>query len=222
MKTLLAVIAALVLLACSPSVLAQHNVALSYTQAVVQPTTPPGTCPGSGSYLTITGNQLLRGTASGAEAVIQTSSAPVVAFADTAVIAGMTYFYEVTAGNCNGFGKVSNEISVTIPNPVVPSAPTGLQVTAVADNKTANPQIFSRTLQWNTVNFGGQLVYYNVRREDTGKNNWLVLNSTPMAFPTFFDDTEKKGGQYGYQVQAWTLSAGGGSWSPTLFTGVTN
>lgn len=214
--------AAALLMLAAPAV-AQHTVNFSYNQAAIQPQTPPATCP-DGTTPVVLNNSLYRSTAPGKEAAPATavSKTPVTTFTDQP--GGGTFYYTVTATDCKGESPFSNEISVNVPsNPVVPGAPSGLQVTAVADNKNANPPIYSRSFQWNTVTVaGGVAVYYNIRREVTGTNQWVQLNSSPLIFPAYFDDAEAKGAQYGFQVQAWTLNAGAGAWSPTLFTGVTN
>jgi hypothetical protein len=219
MRTALGTIAALLLLATPAN--AQHTVSLSFNQGVVQPGTPP--CP-DGSTPTVQKNSLYRATASGKEVAppVSVSKAPVTSFTDQP--GGGTFFYTVTATDCMGESPMSAEVSVVVPaTPILPAAPTGLMVTGVADNTSATPPIYSRSFQWNAVTVSGSpVVYYNIRREVTGTNAWKILNPSPLQFPSYFDDTEEKGTLYGYQVQAWTLKDGGGSWSATLFTGPTN
>lgn len=237
MKRLFVVCAAVFCAALPQPLLAQQlkaatsprSVQLNWTQAVIQVLTPPAKCP-DGSTPTITNNLMYRSTTAGAEAApaINASAAPAPAtsYNDATVLPGGTYFYKVSATDCAGESGMSNEVGPeVIPNNApLPGAPTGLQVTAVADNKSATPPIYSRSLQWNSVQFGSpaQIVYYNIYREITGTNVYVKLNPSPLLFPAYFDDTEAKGALYGYRVTAWTLTAGEGPHSATEFTGVTN
>ena len=56
-------------------------------------------------------------------------SATLLTYTDTAVVAGTTYWYEVTAVNSVGESGPSNEVSATVPL-LVPAAPSGLTATA--------------------------------------------------------------------------------------------
>lgn len=56
-------------------------------------------------------------------------SATALTYTDTAVVAGTTYWYEVTAVNSAGESGPSNEVSATVPL-LVPAAPSGLTATA--------------------------------------------------------------------------------------------
>lgn len=98
-----------------------HLVTLTWTQSP-NPTCTPTACP-------VTGNQVLRGTATGQETLLATLSTPSTQYVDNTVQAGLTYFYEVTAVNANGASGPSAEVSAVIPNQVVPNAPTGLTAT---------------------------------------------------------------------------------------------
>jgi hypothetical protein len=107
-----------------------HSVTLSWTQSVI----PTGaTCPaGGGTSTAVTANSVYRATAAGGEgttpyAVLAT---PSTTYTDTTVTVGTTYFYTVTATNCAGSSPQSSEASATIPNPLVPNAPTGFAATA--------------------------------------------------------------------------------------------
>lgn len=106
-----------------------HSVTLSWTQGVVQ---AGATCPaGSGTTNTaVTGNNIYRGTTAGGEGSTAIASIPAnVTYVDTAVVAGQMYFYQLTSVNCSGESNPrSSEVSVTVPNPVAPSAPTGVTV----------------------------------------------------------------------------------------------
>ncbi len=62
----------------------------------------------------ITGYTVMRGTTSGGETQLTTLGV-VLEYEDTGVEEGKTYFYQVRAVNDIGSGRVSNEVSVTIP-----------------------------------------------------------------------------------------------------------
>jgi hypothetical protein len=64
----------------------------------------------------ITGYIVMRGTTSGGETQLTTLGV-VLEYVDTGVEEGETYFYQVRAQNDIGPGRVSNEVSVTIPEP---------------------------------------------------------------------------------------------------------
>lgn len=100
-----------------------HSVNLTWTQGAV----PAGaTCPSGSGSTAVTSNSVYRATTAGAEAkpALSVSSAPLTAYSDTAVTAGTTYFYKITATNCTSESAMSSELTVTIPNPLAPSAPT--------------------------------------------------------------------------------------------------
>ena len=56
-------------------------------------------------------------------------SATVLTFTDTAVVAGTTYWYEVTSVNASGESGPSNEVSATVPLNA-PNPPSGLVASA--------------------------------------------------------------------------------------------
>lgn len=60
----------------------------------------------------ITGYSIYRGTATGAETLIQTISSG-TSYVDNTVSGGTTYYYRVTANNANGSGALSNEVAMT-------------------------------------------------------------------------------------------------------------
>ena len=130
---------ALLLIACIPSIAqahprkqkqhgqltakaTSHSVTLNWTASTVPTGAPP-----------VTGYNVKRGTATGADTQLAAAGVAIT-FADTTVVAGTTYFYEVTALNqCNGPSPAaacesgpSNEISVTVPNNVAPNPPGNL------------------------------------------------------------------------------------------------
>jgi subtilisin len=81
----------------------------------------------------ITGFEVYRGTAAGG-ATLYATVGPDLAYVDTAVTNGATYWYQVAAINSAGVGTRSNEASVT-PAAVatVPSAPIGLSAQKLRD-----------------------------------------------------------------------------------------
>jgi hypothetical protein len=102
-----------------------HGVQLNWTQGA--PVTG-STCTGGGSTA-ITGNAVFRGSTAGGEGTtaLITFTTPTVSYLDSAVTAGSSYYYYVTAINCNGSSGPSNEVGPeVIPNNAVPNPPTGL------------------------------------------------------------------------------------------------
>lgn len=94
----------------NPNIPGAHQVLLNWTQST-----------GSG----ITGNNVYRGTASGAETLLYSSNTPITTYTDAGITNGATYYYKVTAVSAGGESGFSNEIGpLSIPTP--PPAPTGL------------------------------------------------------------------------------------------------
>ena len=89
-----------------PALAGSHTVVVSWTQST-----------SSG----VTGNNLYRGTASGAETLYQTFSTPTTTYTDTSVSNGTTYYYRVTAVSAGGESSYSNEVSAAVGTP--PNAP---------------------------------------------------------------------------------------------------
>jgi cellulose 1,4-beta-cellobiosidase len=97
-----------------------HSVTLAWTQGTVASGSPA-----------ITGNNVYRGTTSGAETMLISLTSPAATYVDGTVAAGTTYFYEVTAVNSVGESAKSNEASATVPvATTAPNPPTGLTGTA--------------------------------------------------------------------------------------------
>lgn len=234
MKILSAILAAALILASpinaqKPKAKATaHSISLTYTQAVPQTKDASGnpiTCPNGSTNLAVTLNSLYRSTTTGTEAApaIQVSTAPVTSFVDAAVTAGLTYFYKVTATNCNGESAMSLESNAAmIPNPQVLPAPGIPTVTSVADSITT-PKIYSRTFACPVLAkaANGDTVFYNFYREVTGSNVWTKLNSAPLVSNSAFDNTEAKGALYSVECDYYTLNLGEGPRSHWLTTGAT-
>ncbi|GAC1550367.1 MAG: hypothetical protein NVS2B7_26450 [Herpetosiphon sp.] len=90
----------------------------------------------------ITGYNIYRGTASGAETLLTTVNGQTNTFDDTTILPGVTYFYYVTAVNAVGEGPHCNEVSpvvavvknpCTLPGVLIVTDPAGDQVGAPAN-----------------------------------------------------------------------------------------
>jgi fibronectin type 3 domain-containing protein len=82
--------------------------------------------PASDGGSAITGYRIYRGSTSGGETVLTTTSGPTTSFTDTGVGAGATYYYQVSAVNSVGEGPRSGERSATTPatgDSIAPSTP---------------------------------------------------------------------------------------------------
>lgn len=75
----------------------------------------------------VTGNNVYRGTASGNEVLVYSSTSSITTYTDGPYSTGATYYYRVTAVNANGESTYSNEISQGVPT--VPTSPTALSAT---------------------------------------------------------------------------------------------
>ena len=69
--------------------------------------------PASDGGSAVTGYNIYRGTASGAETLLARVGANVVSYTDTSVTSGATYYYEVSAVNAVGESAFSNELSAS-------------------------------------------------------------------------------------------------------------
>ncbi len=72
------------------------------------------TAPTSNGGSAITGYAIYRGTSSGAETLLTTVPSTTQSYADTTVIAGTTYYYEVVAVNSIGTSALSSEVSAVV------------------------------------------------------------------------------------------------------------
>jgi fibronectin type 3 domain-containing protein len=89
----------------------QHSVVLNWTASTVAPGAPP-----------VTSYNVYRGTTTGGETLLA-SAGNATTYTDTAVVAGTSYVYQVTAVNSANESPKSNEVAATIPNAVAPNAP---------------------------------------------------------------------------------------------------
>jgi hypothetical protein len=206
------------------------TIGLSFTQAVITvPAGTTGTCPTGSTAVptTVLSNGIYRGLTSGSETLYATISpataqSGTISYSDTGGTAGFTpgqtYFYKVNAANCNGPSPLGSEASVMWPLPTsapVPAAPTGL---------AATPLVAGIVLKWNPVlaSTNGEPiqapVYYNVIRCEIpcagaggvtgGPNLHVVVNSSPLICPEYFDNKVLAGTPYYYWVKAWMPAQG--------------
>lgn len=81
-----------------------HSATIAWVQGTLQ---APGDCP-------VTNNKIYRGTVVNHVTLIATIPAA-TSYTDTKVQAGKTYYYKVSAVNCNGGSRLSGEVHATIP-----------------------------------------------------------------------------------------------------------
>lgn len=150
-------------------------------------TTPaPGSSP-------LTGYNLYRGTASGAETLL-TSVGLVNAYADTGLVNGQAYYYVIGAVNGAGEGALSLEVSAT-PG-TVPGAPTGLAT-------TRGDQWVNLTWTAPASNGGSPLTSYAVWRGTVSGGPYSFVANV-SASQTWHNSTGLTNGQaYYFVVYAW-------------------
>jgi hypothetical protein len=127
---------------------------------------------------------------------VGTTSAGVLAFQDSGLTAGTTYYYRVQGTNSAGGGAFSTTASAA----TVVAAPAGL--TAAAASAT---QI---NLSWQDVTGEAGFV---VQRSATGTGGWAQVGTTVAGVLTYQDSGLTAGTKYYYRVQA----SGGGTFSAT-------
>jgi hypothetical protein len=135
----------------------------------------------------ITGYQVLRGTSSGAEVLLSTTSA--TSLTDTGLAAGQTYFYEVTATNAAGTGAPSAEQAFA--NATAPAAST---LSAAAGKGQVQ-------LSWTApANGGSPITGYCIYRGLAPGTETLV--QTISTGTTYVDAGLSGGTTYWYRVAA--------------------
>jgi hypothetical protein len=109
---------------------------------------------------------------------IGTVAANVTAYADTQVVEDTTYTYRILAFNSGGDSAPSNEASVTTPDLTIPTAPSGLQATALSATQAR--------LAWidNSYNEAG----FKVERKTGAGGAWAQVG-TAAADATSWTDT---------------------------------
>jgi fibronectin type 3 domain-containing protein len=150
--------------------------------------------PSSNGGSPITGYNVYRGTAPGAE-----SSTPLAtgvtttSYTDSTVTNGTTYYYTVAAVNAAGPSPQSNEALAT-PQATVPSAPTGL-VASGGDGKV--------TLSWTVPNSdgGSPITGYNIYRSTTPGGEGATVFATAVS-NSYTDSAVTNGTTYYYTVAA--------------------
>jgi len=157
----------------------------------------------------ITGYRVYRGTSSGSESTtaLASVSASSLAYTDSSVANGTTYFYVVKAYNGYGTSGASNEVSAT---PVAstaspPSAP---------QNLTASPGQSVVTLTWSApaTDGGAPVTSYNVYRGTSAGGEGTSPYATNLTALTLVDKGTTNGTTYFYRVAA-VNSAGEGALS---------
>ncbi len=148
------------------------------------------TTPADGGAV-ITGYNVYRATTSGSETLLTSVGADTTTYADSAVTAGTTYYYQVTATNSVGESLHSNEGSASIAasDPAAPA----LSVTVGSA---------SVDLSWTTPADGGAAITgYNIYRGTTSGSEKL-LSIVGSATSTYTDAAATKGTRYHYRITA--------------------
>jgi fibronectin type 3 domain-containing protein len=146
--------------------------------------------PASDNGYPITDYRIYKGTVSGGETFYVTIG-NVTTYNDTSVIAGITYYYKVSAVNSYGEGPLSNEVFATPPN--VPFAPLNL----VAD--AGNDYI---VLTWDepTSDGGSPIINYSIYK---GTSSGLETFYLSIGNLTSYNDSDVSPGiTYYYRVSA--------------------
>lgn len=158
------------------------------------------TAPSSSGGSPITAYNVYRGTSSGTETLLSQLGVT-ASYSDTAVTAGTTYYYEVTAVNGVGEGPVSSEaVATQAAATSVPSTPANLVATAV---------VGAVTLTWSTpsTNGGSPITGYDVYRGTSSGTETLLAQ---LGVTTAYSDAAVTDGTtYYYEVTA--LNGVGGS-----------
>ena len=136
--------------------------------------------------------EVLRSTNGGVSySHLATTSANVVSYTDTAVVASTTYFYEVRAYNAGGYSSVSNSASATTSS--APAAPSSL-------NATASTSTASIALTW-TDNSSNETNFEVLRGTDGINYNHLATTSANAI--SYTDNAVSASTTYYYEVRAY-------------------
>jgi predicted secreted protein len=140
----------------------------------------------------VTSYKIYRGTASGKEVVLVNEYKGSTDWSDTAVTAGITYYYMVSAVNAVGEGPRSNEQSAKITGTGNgPSTPLGPLVSP------GNEQVL---LTWHPSSTGGAPSQYNVYRSSSRTGTYVLVGST--AGTQYRDAKLSNGHTYWYKINA--------------------
>jgi hypothetical protein len=140
-----------------------------------------------------TGYNVYRGTASGdlSTKTKVMSSTPSIAFNDSGLTNGTTYYYQVTAINANGESSGSSEVSAVPSATLPPLAPTNLSATAASG---------SVGLTWSAVS---NATDYNVYRGTaSGTLSTKTKIASGVGSAAYTDSTVTNGTTYYYEVTA--------------------
>ena len=162
------------------------------------------TAPADNGGAPVSGYEIYRGDSAGAAVLYDTVGA-VLAWSDTAVATGETWFYEVAAVNSVGVGARSNEVSATVPEPPPPADPPS------APTLSATPGNGSVTLSWTAPadDGGASVTAYEVYR-GTSAGTATLLATVGNALTYRDAGRLTNGTTYWYQVAA-VNSAGVGA-----------
>jgi fibronectin type 3 domain-containing protein len=166
----------------TPAFAGSHSVVLTWTQSN---TTSPA----------ISGNKVYRGTVSGGETLLYTSTTPIVTYTDGPFSTGVTYYYRVTATNTNGESAYSNEVSAAVPS--VPAAPSRLTSTLASA-----PENQSVTLTWTQSSTTSPAITSNNVYRGTASGSEVLVYSSTSPITTYSDGPYSTGATYYYRVTA--------------------
>jgi hypothetical protein len=140
-----------------------------------------------------TGYNVYRGTASGdlSTKTKVMSSTPSIAFNDSGLTNGTTYYYQVTAINANGESSGSSEVSAVPSATLPPLAPTNLSATAASGLVG---------LTWSAVS--GATGYNVYRGTASGTLSTKTKIASGVGSAAYTDSTVTNGTTYYYQVTA--------------------
>jgi VCBS repeat-containing protein len=148
------------------------------------------TVPASGSSA-ITGYKVYRATTSGGETALTTVGT--TSYNDGAVVAGTTYYYQVTA--VSSIGESSRSVER-------PATPTASATVPSAPSSSASAGNANVALSWSTpANGGSAITGYKVYRGTTSGGESL-LTSVGSATTSYNDTSTANGTTYYYQVTA--------------------
>lgn len=131
---------------------------------------------------TLSGYDLFRGTSTGAETWLAHFGPGVTSYNDTAVVNGVTYYYNLSANATQGSwtGTSSSSIEMSATPSTTPGAPTSLSVLGA---------VGSTALSWGApiTNGGSVVTSYNIYRASTSSGTYALVSSVPATCTTYLD-----------------------------------